>query len=77
MPNEAINSIRIAVSQCKGMYVKLLANRGRNKKLLAYGILEGVYPDVFTVVVQNDGYTQRYSYTYSEILTKHVNIKPV
>ena len=77
MPNQQILQIRNALLPYLDCNVQLLAYRDRNKKLIAHGILDGIYPDLFTVSVQREGYVERYSYTYCEILTKRVQIKPL
>lgn len=71
------NQIRTSLLNLKGKPVKLYAVGERNKILNAQGILDGVYSDVFTVLVDKQGYMTRYSYTYSEILTSNVQVRPV
>lgn len=77
LSNVQIAAIRKNLESYKGQNVCLKALGGRRKNLLAYGVLDGVYSDVFTVLVDMDGYTKHFSYTYNEILTKHVLIEPV
>lgn len=69
--------IRRYLADLEGRNVELYAVGDRNRVTKARGILEGVYPDVFTVSVEYSGYTQRYCYTYSEVMTKNVRVSAV
>lgn len=69
--------IRRYLADLEGRNVELYAIGERNRVTHAQGVLEGVYPDIFTVSVRYGGYTQRYCYTYSEILTKNVRVSAV
>lgn len=69
--------IRRYLADLEGRNVELYAVGERNRVTKAQGILEGVYPDVFTVSVEYSGYTQRYCYTYSEVMTKNVRVSAV
>ncbi len=66
-----------AIYGFKGKNVRLRAVSDRNRVLNVVGRLDGVYPRMFTVFVKKDGYTQRYSYTYSEVITGHVTVAPL
>lgn len=77
MPNLHTETIKRDMAKMKGCCVRLYAVGDRNKITSAVGVLDGVYPDVFTVLVSMEGYTQRFSYTYSEIITKNVKISAV
>lgn len=69
-----VERIRRSMADMKGEKVNLHAIGDRNRVTRAVGVLDGVYPDVFTVHVNREGYSQRYSYTYSEVITKNVMI---
>ena len=43
----------------------------------AYGVLEGVYPEVFVILVQEEAQKRRYCYAYREVLTRRVEIRLV
>lgn len=66
--------IRRTLGRIAGRAVELYAVGERNRITQERGILKGVYPDIFTVAVQKNGYTQTYCYTYSEVLTKRVRV---
>lgn len=72
-----IQEIRNTLAPYKGKRVKLYVIGERNRILDTHGILDGLYPDVFTVVVGTGEYDKRYSYTYREILTHHVSVTPL
>ena len=69
--------IRRSLACIEGRAVELYAVGERNRITQEQGILEGVYPDIFTVAVKKGGYTQRYCYTYSEVLTKNVRVSAI
>lgn len=74
MANEQICRIKEYLDGMKGSTVKLYAVGERNRVTAAEGVLDGVYPDVFTVLVSMGEYDHRYSYTYREVFTKRVRI---
>ena len=74
MANDQIDKIREYLNDLKGETVSLHAIGDRNRITRAVGILDGVYSDVFTVLVCMGEYNHRYSYTYREIFTKKVKI---
>ncbi len=66
-----INKIKASIKDLKGQRVSLIVNLGRNKEEFYEGILENIYPFLFTVKVKD----QIKSFTYSDVLTKDVIIK--
>ena len=75
MPNQ-LSKIKGLLSDCQGCMVRLYAIGERNKLVDTFGILEGVYPEIFVVQVEQGGYCRKYCYSYNEILTKRVKISP-
>lgn len=69
------HEIRKALMAIKGERVKLFARGERNRIIRATGILDGVYPAIFTVAVCTDGQFHKFSYTYNEVVTKNVSVK--
>ncbi|MDI9486918.1 MAG: Veg family protein [Bacillota bacterium] len=67
--NQDISKTISRIKQLKGMEVKLKVNRGRNRIEEIEGILESVYPSIFTVR-NNDGDVS--SFSYSDILAKNI-----
>ncbi len=54
-----------------GQRIKIKANKGRRKVVERKGILERVYPSIFTIRLEED---RRVSYSYSDILTQSVEL---
>ena len=54
---EATNNISVAVERVKnlkGIDLKLLINRGRNRFIRVDGVIEDLYPNVFTVKTEKE-----------------------
>lgn len=67
--------IKKNIENCIGERIQLKANKGRKKTFIREGILEKTYPSIFTVRFENDyDMTRRVSYSYTDILTKAVEI---
>ena len=71
---EATNNISVAVERVKnlkGIDLKLLINRGRNRFIRVDGVIEDLYPNVFTVKTE-DAHTKILTLAYAEIGRAHV-----
>jgi uncharacterized protein Veg len=66
--------IRRDLEACRGRRLRLQAHRGRHKVIVREGVLEQTYPNVFTVRLIDDDTVKRVSYSYSDVLTKTVEI---
>ena len=68
---------RSSVDQNIGNKVKIRANRGRNKIDVTEGIIRETYPSIFLVEVENklDDTTQKISFSYTDVLTKDVQMQ--
>ena len=67
--------LRRDIETCVGQKVRLKTNKGRKKAVIREGILERTYPNIFVVKFQNDfEATRRVSYSYTDILTKAVEV---
>jgi len=67
--------IKKDIENCIGQKIQLKANKGRKKAFIKEGILENTYPSIFVVKFENDyEATRRVSYSYTDILTKAVEI---
>ncbi len=71
-----LGGIRASIAERVGTPVELTC-RSRRKELIHSGVLEGAYGSLFTVRVLVDGTEQRLSYTYSDVLTNCVTVKPL
>lgn len=66
-------AIKNEIDDHVGEKVTLRANNGRRKIMVSNGTLEETYPNIFVVRLEDD--TQRkVSYSYSDVLTKTVQI---
>lgn len=68
-----IDFIKNELERHTGESVSLKDIGGRRKILIKNGILEKTYSSIFVVKVQ-DYYERRVSYTYTDILTKNVQL---
>ncbi len=75
--SERISKIRTSMKPLQGSIVHLHAIGDRNKVVDAFGILDGVYTDVFTIQVRKENYSKRYCYPYCDIITKNVEVNPI
>lgn len=67
--------IKKDIETCIGEKVQLKANKGRKKAFIREGVLENTYPSIFVVKFENDyETTRRVSYSYTDILTKAVEL---
>lgn len=67
--------IKKDIETCVGEKVQLKANKGRKKAFIREGVLENTYPSIFVVKFENDyDTTRRVSYSYTDILTKAVEL---
>lgn len=76
--SDALEAIRSEVEENIGKKVQLKADRGRKRIVTRVGYIENVFPNLFTVKVDNDfDESITFSYTYSDVLTSTVKIKIV
>lgn len=76
MDRNSISQIRKKMERCVGKRIQLKANKGRKKTIIREGIIENVYPSIFTVSFENEFSSSRtVSYSYTDILTHTVEIK--
>ncbi|NLY43071.1 MAG: Veg protein [Clostridiaceae bacterium] len=58
-----------------GKRVRLTAKKGRKKSVIRQGIIESTYPSIFVIKLDNDSeITRRVSYSYTDVLTKTVEL---
>ena len=69
-----LNDIKTKILSIKGKSIGISINRGR-KKIDSYsGIVENIYPSVFTVKILNDGQLKNVTCSYSDVLCGYVQI---
>jgi uncharacterized protein Veg len=71
---DSLDEIRTEMREIRGAHVMLRARNGRRGGYERDGILEGLYPEGFTVLVKEHGYRRRDCFSYSGVLTRHVEI---
>ena len=57
-----------------GKKISLKANRGRKKAMERTGVLEQIYPSHFLILVNEDNFNRRLSFSYADILTETVEL---
>lgn len=65
------------ITKLKGESVKMQINKGRKKIEKYEGIIESVYPSIFTVLVYDPDGEKHYSYSHAEVLCGDVKIHKV
>jgi len=71
--NSKIEDIINQIKQLKGQNVNMEITRGRKKTVKYEGIVERIYPSIFTVRSLSDN-TSSFSYSYADVLCGDVNI---
>lgn len=57
-----------------GERIRLKANKGRKKIMEREGVLEGTYPSIFIVKLEEADFERRVSYSYADLLTEAVEL---
>lgn len=69
-----ITHVKDKINSYKGQGVNLVVNLGRNRFTNFEGIIESVYPSLFTVSVDDGDKTKIHSYSYSDVLCGQVQL---
>lgn len=72
--NLTLNEIKQQIETIKGKNVKMLVNRGRKKTEKLEGIIQNLYPSVFTVEIKDLKGSNIVSYSYTEVLCGFVKL---
>ena len=78
MQRTDIDKVRASVHQQCGSKVMIQLDRGRNKVDIQSGVIQGAYPSVFTVLVDDKdekNHPQLLSFSYSDIITRDIRMK--
>lgn len=77
MSQSDLRKVRLSVDKNIGSKVKIRANRGRHKIDVTEGVISKTYPSIFLVEVENktDATTQMISFSYTDVLTKDVQMQ--
>ncbi|MBE5753142.1 MAG: Veg protein [Clostridiales bacterium] len=76
-PKKNISDVKRMVRACESQRVNVCVNLGRNKIQTFSGVLSGVYPALFTVLPDEEGFLGKTAYSYSDVLCGNVKIKPM
>ncbi len=69
-----ISGIRDSIYAKKGMQVMLCVQKGDRKRDILEGIIQNVYPQIFTFVVCANNHERTYSYSFNEVASKQIKI---
>lgn len=72
-----IDSVKNEICSYRGQSVNLTVNLGRNKICYFSGIVEDLYPSLFTVNVKDGDNYRKHSYSYSDVLCGQVKLCPI
>lgn len=77
MSQSDLRKVRLSVDKNIGNKVKIRANRGRHKIDVTEGVISKTYPSIFLIEVENklDASTQMISFSYTDVLTKDVQMQ--
>lgn len=75
--NLDIKDVIQEITKLKGESVKMQVNKGRKKVEKYEGIIESVYPSIFTVLVYDPDGEKHYSYSHAEVLCGDVKINKI
>lgn len=76
-PTKNISDVKQMVKSCCSQRVAVRVNLGRNKSVSYLGVLSGIYPALFTVKPDDEGFLGRTAYSYSDVLCGTVKIKKI
>lgn len=74
-PKNDITRVKETIAGYFQKQVDVTVNLGRNKVLKFCGMLSGIYPALFTVRPDEEGFLGKTSYSYAEVLCGAVKIK--
>lgn len=66
---KSISNVQETLEQYLGKAVTLKANSGRKKYIERSGVLEGTYPNLFVVRVEEKSVERRMSFSYVDLIT--------
>jgi len=70
-----ISMLKRSLTDRIGTKVRLCSARGKQKPLVAEGVIDNVYPSIFTIMLyEGIKPTRKVSYSYTDVLTKSVEI---
>ena len=76
-PTGDIKEVIRQITALKGETVKMQVNKGRKRIEKYEGIIESVYPSIFTVLVFDPDGEKHYSFSHSEVLCGDVKVQKI
>ena len=76
-PTKNIKDVKQMVEACSRQRVAVKVNLGRNKILTYSGVLAEIYPALFTVRPDEEGFLGKTAYSYSDVLCGNVKIRTI
>lgn len=73
-PIYEMDSVKQKILELKGKTIKLTVHRGRKRYIRYTGVLEEIYPSVFTVRINEHKAMNIITYSYSDVLCGDVKI---
>ncbi len=74
-PTTSISDVKRMIKAHSAQHVAVKVNLGRNKTVVFSGVLSGIYPALFTVKPDEEGFLGKTAYSYSDVLCGTVKIK--
>ncbi|MCK8625116.1 Veg family protein [Apilactobacillus xinyiensis] len=74
MPTSLTN-IKSKLDDRLGQEVMVTVQAGRNKIVERHGVLSETFPAVFVIDLEKDENLKRVSYSYTDILTKNIDVE--
>ena len=75
--NKTLNEAKENVLNLKEKPIEITLNLGRNKFVKFMGKLDGVYNALFTVKPEDESFTGKTAYSYSEYMCGKVKLKTI
>lgn len=73
--NKTLTEIKEGLENYVGQRVTLKASKSRKRVMIKEGIIEGTYPSIFVIKVEEDNKNPRkLSFCYSDLLTHNVEL---
>lgn len=73
----SITQVKSKIQSLKQSKVEVILNLGRNKYVTYFGVLDKIYPALFTVSPIDKDFKGKTSYSYSEYMCGKVRLKQV
>lgn len=73
-PIYEMDSVKEKIASLRGKSIKMVVHRGRKRYSRFTGVLENIYPSVFTVRIDNPKAMDIMTYAYADILCGDVKI---